>query len=411
MLVVETISKIRRAHIVHGESIKAIYRVLGVSRKVVRKVLRPEATDFHYEREAQPLPRMGPWRRELGGLLAAIAARSGRARLTLIWMFEELRGRGYAGRYDAVRRYYARVWERGRGAASAEAYVPLSFPPGQAYQFDWGHDVVLIHGATVTIKMAHMRLCHSLMLFVRAYPLEMQEMVLDAHDRAFPCFKGACTRGIYNNASRAFAPGVVRLDDLGGGRGGAAEPVPYAGRFDGFHAVPASASKTYLERFNNNRYSLAAHAVGRPVEVRAYADRIELRQAGRVVREHARHFGCDHTVHDPWHYVPVLARKTGTLRNDVPFKDWVLPLGLERVRRRLAGSADGDWQIVRILTTVPSDGLPAVEAACHAALHDSVHSAGVILNILARQREPPAPLTILASVADCTRYDSLRRAM
>ena len=68
-----------------------------------------------------------------------------------------------------------------------------------------------------------------------------------------------------------------------------------------------------------------ASAVGRPVEVRAYADRIELRQDGRVVGEHRRAFGRGQTVYDPWHYVPVLARKPGALRNGAPFKDWVLP--------------------------------------------------------------------------------------
>jgi hypothetical protein len=97
--------------------------------------------------------------------------------------------------------------------------------------------------------------------------------------------------------------------------------VPYGGRFDGFHAVPASVSKTCLVRFDNNRYSVSAHAVGRPVEIRAYADRIELRQAGKLVGEHARCFGRDQTRFDPWHYVPVLARKPGALRNGAPFKD------------------------------------------------------------------------------------------
>ena len=62
--------------------------------------------------------------------------------------------------------------------------------------------------------------------------------------------------------------------------------VPYAGRFDGFHAVPASVSKTCLVRFDNNKYSVAASAVGRPVEVHAYADRIVIRQDGRIVAEH-----------------------------------------------------------------------------------------------------------------------------
>ena len=106
--------------------------------------------------------------------------------------------------------------------------------------------------------------------------------------------------------------------------------VPYAGRFDGVHAVTASVSKTCLVRFDTNKYSVMASAVGRPVEIRAYADRIELRQDGRMVGEHPRNFGRDQTVYDPWHYVPMLARKPGALRNGAPFKDWVLPAGIAR---------------------------------------------------------------------------------
>jgi len=197
--------------------------------------------------------------------------------------------------------------------------------------------------------------------------------------------------------------------------------VPYAGRFDGFHALPASVSKTCLVRFDNNKYSVAASALGRPVEVRAYADRIEIRQDGRVVGDHPRAFGRDQTVFDPWHYVPVLARKPGALRNGAPFKSWVLPAGLDRIRRKLAGADDGDRQMVTILTAVLSDGLAAVEAACEAALREGVHSADVVLNILARQREPTAAAVTVITPdalrlqhepeADCARYDSLRRAV
>lgn len=71
------------------------------------------------------------------------------------------------------------------GGARSAAYVPLSFAPGEAYQFDWSHQVVLLSGTTVIVKVSHVRLCHSRMLFVRAYPRETQEMVFDAHDRAF----------------------------------------------------------------------------------------------------------------------------------------------------------------------------------------------------------------------------------
>ena len=118
---------------------------LQVSRKVVRKVLRSEATEFHYAREQQPMPRLGAWREELDRRLAANAAKPVRERLTLVRIYEQLHGLGYAGGYDAVRRY-ARTWRRGQVSSSASAYVPLSFAPGEAYQFDWSHEVVLIGG-------------------------------------------------------------------------------------------------------------------------------------------------------------------------------------------------------------------------------------------------------------------------
>ena len=94
------------------------------------------------------------------------------------------------------------------------------------------------------------------------------------------------------------------------------------------------------------------------------------------------------TGYDPWHYVPVLARKPGALRNGAPFKDRVLPAAMERIRRKLAGADDGNRQVVDILTAVLADGLPAVEAACAEAIALGVHSADVVLNVLARQRDP-----------------------
>ena len=212
-------------------------------------------------------------------------------------------------------------------------------------------------------------------------------------------------------------PGVQGQDCLAGVRGRASVPGRLSRPFDGFHAVPASVSKTCLVRFDSNKYSVAARAVGRPVEVHAYADRIVIRQDGEIVAEHARRFGRDQTVYDPWHYVPVLARKPGALRNGAPFKDWALPGALGRVRVRLAGHDDGDRQMVEILTAVLADGLAAVEAACAEALAGGVCSADVVLNILNRRRQPsetapiPTPANLrlrFEPVADCTRYDRLR---
>jgi transposase len=417
MLVVETIGRIRREHLVKGKSIKEIVRALKVSRNTVRKILRSGATSLEYQRLVQPRPKLGAWHDDLSRMLLANEGKPARERLTLIRIFEELRELGYEGSYDAVRRY-AKKWRAERGAATAEAYVPLSFAPGEAYQFDWSHEIVLIAGVTTTIKVAHVRLCHSRMLFVRAYPRETQEMVFDAHSRAFAFFKGTCTRGIYDNMKTAVETvfvgrdrqynrrflrmcghylvepvactpasgwekgqvenqvGVVRerfftprlrvasYEELNGflldrcisyARAHrhpefadrtvwqafeAERPhlVPIGGPFDGFHAIQASVSKTCLVRFDNNKYSVAARAVGRPVEIQAYAERVVIRQDGAIVGEHRRHFGRGETIYDPWHYVPVLTRKPGALRNGAPFRDWPLPASLERVRRKLKGA-------------------------------------------------------------------------
>ena len=207
----ETIGRIRREHFLKGKTIKEIARDLKVSRNTVRKVLRSGETSFEYEREVQPRTKLGRWTDELDTLLASNATKPAREQLTLIRLFEDLRGRGYDGGYDAVRRY-ARRWAKERGQATAAAYVPLSFAPGEAFQFDWSHEVVLLSGVTVTVKVAHVRLCHSRMLFVRAYPRETQEMVFDAHDKAFAFFGGACTRGIYDNMKTAVETVFVGKD-------------------------------------------------------------------------------------------------------------------------------------------------------------------------------------------------------
>ncbi len=111
MLIVETIAKIRRAYFTQEKPIKTICREFRVSRKVVRKVIRSQATEFRYERGHQPLPRIDPWRKQLDELLLTNEGKPRRERLTLIRIFEELRGLGYSGGYDAVRRY-ARQWAR-----------------------------------------------------------------------------------------------------------------------------------------------------------------------------------------------------------------------------------------------------------------------------------------------------------
>src|ERR1700737_236854 len=101
MLVVETVARIRREHFIKGKTIKEIARDLKVSRNTVRRSLRSGETWFEYEREVQPRPKVGRWTAEPDELLGSNAAKAPREQLTLIRIFEELRGRGYDGGYDA----------------------------------------------------------------------------------------------------------------------------------------------------------------------------------------------------------------------------------------------------------------------------------------------------------------------
>ena len=498
MLVVETVVRIRREH-AGGKPIKAIARDLRLSRKVVRKAIRAPEGAFDYHRSVQPLPRIGPFQERLDTLLMENEARHRRDRLRMTRIHELLRQEGFEGSYDAVRRY-ARRWAEARRKDPGDgiaAFIPLLFKPGEAYQFDWSHEDVEIAGKPMRVKVAHMRLCASRAVYVRAYPRETQEMVFDAHARGFAFFGGVPLRGIYDNMKTAvttvfvgkerifnrrflvmadhymveptacspaagwekgqvenqvqtirgrfFQPRLrfASLEELNGWleaecrRWAAMRPhpeqkemtvaealeaerpalQPMLAPFDGFHETQHAVTGTCLISFDRNRYSVAARAVRCAVQVRAYADRIVVRLGDEVIAEHPRFFGRDRMILDPWHYLPVLARKPGALRNGAPFQDWDLPPALARLRRKLGTGDEADRRFVRVLAAVLSDGLDAVEGAIREALDAGAASDEVILNILSRRREPPRPTAIVTledmalvhpPVANCARYDSLR---
>jgi transposase len=497
MLILETVLKIRREHAA-GKAIKAIARDLNLSRKVVRKAIRAPEADFSYRRAVQPLPRIGPFQERLDMLLEEDEVRPRREKLRITRIHDLLLREGFEGSYDAVRRYAAR-WrqEHCRNAVDAPAFIPLMFRPGEAYQFDWSHEDVEIAGKPMRVKVAHVRLCASRAIYVRAYPRETQEMVFDAHARAFTFFGGVPTRGIYDNMKTAvttvftgkervfnrrflvmtahymveptacspaagwekgqvenqvqtargrfFQPRLrfASIEELNGwleaecrrwtethphpeqkewtvAEAWNAERAvlqPILAPFDGFHESEHAVTGTCLISFDRNRYSVMAKAVRRTVQVRAYADRIIVRCQGEVVAEHRRFFGRDRTIYDPWHYLPVLVTKPGALRNGAPFQDWDLPPALARLRRKLGAGDEADRRFVRVLAAVLVDGLDLVEAAVREALTAGTVSDDVILNILARRREPPRPLSIVTSedlelkyppLADCGRYDQLR---
>jgi transposase len=202
MIGVDIIGEIRRAYFDQQRPIKEIVRMLSVSRATVRKVIRGRATEFKYERGVQPAPKLGEWVEVLTELLEQEAKLPRRERRSTQRLFEELRGRGYDGAHDSVHRF-VKTWRDERARVPAQAFVPMSFAPGEAYQFDWSHETITLQGLPLMVKAAHMKLSHSRMPFVRVYFRETQELVFDAHDKAFRFYGGVCRRGIYDNMKTA----------------------------------------------------------------------------------------------------------------------------------------------------------------------------------------------------------------
>jgi transposase len=198
MLIVETIRKIRCAYHRDRKSIRQIARELKLSRNTVKKVLRSDVTEFSYDRKAQPLPKLAQYQELLSEYLAVDGTKSPREQRTAVVLFEELQRQGFEGGYDSVRRYVQK-WRKSEVDRKVTAYIPQSFDPGEAFQFDWSYEKVELGGVVVTVKVAHFRLCYSRMPLCVAYARESLEMVLDAHVRAFEFFGGSCRKGIYDN--------------------------------------------------------------------------------------------------------------------------------------------------------------------------------------------------------------------
>lgn len=493
----ETIRKIRHAYHRQKKSIREIARDFHMSRTTVRKVIRSDVTEFKYSRQEQPRPKLGAFEERLLGLLSENAARPPRQRRTALLLYEELQREGFTGGYDSVRRYIQK-WREQEKEREIKAFIPLSFDPGEAFQFDWSYEQVLLGGVNVTVKVAQFRLCHSRMPFCRAYMRETLEMVLDAHLQAFEFFGGACRRGIYDNLKTVvnkvlmgknrvfnrrfqtlashylFEPvactpaagwekgqvenqvGFVRnrffakrrsfadLDELNQWLADECRSLAVSHKhpdwpertvgevfqeerkhlltatflFDGYQESQARASLTSLVLFDRNRYSVHASAAGRAVMVRAYADRVIIVWDGQTVAVHRRQFGRGKTIFDPWHYLEVLKKKPGALRNGAPFKDWELPQPLKDTRAVLMGRPDGDRQFVGILSAVPTHGLEAVVNACAEAVAAGTVSRDVVLNILSRgsdletqdyELSSKVPVLTMPPIADCRRYDRLLR--
>ena len=188
--------------------------------------------------------------------------------------------------------------------------------------------------------------------------------------------------------------------------------------FDGYAEKECMVSSTGLVNYDRNHYSVDSSIAGQTATVRATAGLIQVVKNGAVAGEHIRQFGRDKTIYDPWHYLGVLERKPGALRNGAPFQDWDLPPCLQQVQRRLLPRLGGDKEFVAILIAARAHGLEIVERACRKAISDKTIRSEVVLNLIARELDPP-PVDPVSTperlslkeepIANCARYDALRQ--
>jgi len=195
---VETKAKVRRDFFVHKKSIKQIVRERQLSRNTVRKILRDDDTSSEYQRTIQPYPVLGNHEPQLVEWLTHDAALPRKQRRNAVRLHQQLSEQGYQGAYDSVQRF-VKQWKEKAHLTRSQAFIPLEFSPGDAMQFDWSMEHVVIGGVVQTIKVGHFRLSYSRKLFLVAFPREQLEMVLEAHNRAFTYFGGSSKRIIYDN--------------------------------------------------------------------------------------------------------------------------------------------------------------------------------------------------------------------
>jgi hypothetical protein len=187
--------------------------------------------------------------------------------------------------------------------------------------------------------------------------------------------------------------------------------------FDGYVEHMLRVSSTCLVVLDRNRYSVPAAFAGRAVSVRSTASEIRVVADGAVIAQHARRFGRDQLICDPWHYLPILERKPGALRNGVPFREWELPVAIQLVRDHILKQPKGDRAFVELLMMARDVGLDALEVACELVLDSTVVTASVVLNEMRRLVAPGQPIMLnvpdmlklqIEPLADCGRYDHLR---
>ncbi len=214
----EMLGRIRRMYLRDKVSLHEITKRTGLSRNTVRRWLRtPEEVQVPaYSRQAG-FSKLSGFMTELEQSLKADALRPKHNRRTARALFVQIQASGYAGGYTRVTDFI-RAWRASAGK-DVKAFVPLRFELGEAFQFDWSEEGLVVGGIYHRLQVSHMKLCASRAFWLVAYPSQGHEMLFDAHTRSFAALGGVARRGIYDNMwTWGFAKTAVDKVKRGKGR-------------------------------------------------------------------------------------------------------------------------------------------------------------------------------------------------
>ena len=160
------------------------------------------AEEPRYRRSEAP-GKLTPFDEALKLALKADAHRPRHERRTARALYAQIKAEGYGGGYSRVTDFI-RAWRQGEGQSiSAKAFVPLAFELGEAFQFDWSEEGLVVGGIYYRMQVSHLKLCASRAFWLVAYPSQGHEMLFDAHTRSFAALGGVARRGIYDNMKTA----------------------------------------------------------------------------------------------------------------------------------------------------------------------------------------------------------------
>ena len=184
MITMELLGKIRRMHVRDKMSVRAIAKRTGLSRNTLQKWLAAseEVAAPKYIR-AKTFGKLAAFADELEQSLKADALRPKQDRRTGRALFAQIKSRGYAGGYTRVTDFI-RAWRASAGK-DVKAFVPLKFDLGEAFQFDWSEEGLVVGGIYRRMQVSHMKLCASRAFWLVAYPSQGHEMLFDAHNESY----------------------------------------------------------------------------------------------------------------------------------------------------------------------------------------------------------------------------------